>query len=58
MDKEWEGSLRLSVRLGIFLAAGGLALALTLVVGFADGNWRCIVDGIGARRKFHGDGFC
>ena len=39
VDQQWEGGLRFPVRIGIFLAAGGLALAATLVVGVGGGNW-------------------
>ena len=42
VDKQWEGGLRFHVRIGIFLAAGGLALAATLVVGINDGSWRAL----------------
>jgi hypothetical protein len=39
VDKQWDGSLRLPARFGIFLAAGGLASAATVVVGLAGGAW-------------------
>jgi hypothetical protein len=39
IDKEWEPGLRFPARFSIFLAAGGIALATTLIVGLADGEW-------------------
>jgi hypothetical protein len=39
VDKQWQRGLGLPVRLEVFLPVQGLALAATLVVLIAEGNW-------------------
>ena len=43
IDKQWEGGLRLQVRITIFLAAAALASAATVIVGAVDGGWVALV---------------